>query len=160
MEVRSDWQMLGGVLPIWRVPLIEVRELLSRGGLSRNGVGHLQWKGVRLGLTGAGCSRNAGGISRGGAGARKRLPCCLWEPEAGEAACPQHHGSWSRSWKEASFPYGGSQPGVCSEGKGQRHPSPDQGAAWSAVLLGQTRVRAGSVRVVAEPDCWVRTGWF
>lgn len=78
--------------PIWRVPLIEVRELLSRGGLSRNGVGHLQWKGVRLGLTGAGCSRNAGGISRGGAGARKRLPCWSVGTSSWEAACP--HNSW------------------------------------------------------------------
>lgn len=63
-----------------------------------------------------------GGFLGAGAGARKRLPSCLWEPEARDAACRQHCGSWSRSWKEDSFPQGGSQPGVCSEGKGQRHP--------------------------------------
>ena len=63
-----------------------------------------------------------GGFLGEGPGARKRLPSCLWEPEAGNAACRQHFGSWSRSWKEASFFQGSSQPGVCSEGKGQRHP--------------------------------------
>ena len=87
--------MLGGVLLTRWSPLTEVQGLVSRGGLSRNGVGRLQWTGVRLGLMRCGCSRNAGRISRGGGWGQEEaallsvgtrgwgggLPSALWELE-------------------------------------------------------------------------------
>lgn len=111
VEVRSDRQMLGGVLPMRWVPLIEVQELLSRGGLSRNGVGRLPWTGVRLGLMRCGCSRNAGRISRGGGWGQEEaallsvgtrgwaggLPSAPWELEqVQEGGAPFPRGAPSR----------------------------------------------------------------
>lgn len=72
LEVTFDWQILGDNLS---VRLGETGELCPVGDLSRNGVGHLLWKGMRLvHMRHVSSSRNAGKISRGaGLGAKKEL---------------------------------------------------------------------------------------